>query len=109
MFTRFRLRDYDYKLILMILALSVIGILAVGSAEPSLQKKQCVGVIAGFVIMFIISVVNYSWVIKLNWIMYAMNLGLLLGVKFLGDTGVRSAGLKSVRCVSNLPKLRKFC
>ena len=87
MFTRFRLRDYDYKLILMILALSVIGILAVGSAEPSLQKKQCVGVIAGFVIMFIISVVNYSWVIKLNWIMYAMNLGLLLGVKFLGDTG----------------------
>lgn len=71
----------------MVIALSVIGILTIGSAEPSLQKKQLYGVIGGVIVMLIISVINYSWVIKLNWIMYIGNLLLLVAVKFFGDTG----------------------
>lgn len=87
MFTRFRLRDYDFKLVLMILGLSIIGVLTIGSAEPSLQSKQLAGVIAGFCMMIVISFLNYSWVIKFYWLMYLLNLGLLLSVEFFGDTG----------------------
>jgi len=87
MFRDYRLRNYDFKLILMILILSIVGILAVGSAEESLQSKQIFGVIAGTVLMIGISLMNYKWLIKLNWFMYIGNLLLLLLVKFLGDEG----------------------
>lgn len=87
MFTRFRLRDYDFKLVFMVLALSVIGIMAIGSAEPSLQTRQLAGVVAGAVLMFIISFFNYTWILKLNWLMYAVNMALLLAVRYLGSEG----------------------
>lgn len=87
MFKDYKLRNYDFKLIIMILALSIIGVFAVGSAEQSLQTKQLFGLIAGFVMMVGISLFNYKWIIKLNWFMYIGNLLLLLLVKFLGDEG----------------------
>lgn len=87
MFTKFRLRDYDFKLIFMVLALAVIGVMVIGSAEPSLQKRQLAGVVAGAALMIILSFFNYNWIIKLNWILYVLNLLLLLAVKFFGDDG----------------------
>ncbi len=87
MFKRYKIRNYDFKLIIMILLLATIGVFAVGSAEESLQSKQMFGVIAGSVIMIVISLMDYKWLLRLNWIMYLGNLILLLAVKFLGDEG----------------------
>lgn len=87
MFVRFRLRDYDFKLVLMTLALSLIGVMTIGSAEPSLQTKQLAGVAAGFLLMIVISFFNYAWIIRLNWIIYAANIILLLAVRLTGDEG----------------------
>ncbi len=87
MLRKYKIRNYDFKLILMILLLSAIGVLAIGSAEESLQNKQIFGVIAGTVIMIVVSLFNYKWLIKLNWFMYIANLLLLLLVKYLGDEG----------------------
>ena len=77
MFKNYRIRDYDFKLILMILALASIGVMAIGSAQKSLQTRQLAGVVAGAVAMIIISFFNYSWILKLYWLMYAANIGLL--------------------------------
>ena len=55
MFKNYRIRDYDFKLILMILALASIGVMAIGSAQKSLQTRQLAGVVAGAVAMIIIS------------------------------------------------------
>ncbi len=87
MFVKFRIRDYDFKLVLMTLALALVGVVAIGSAEESLQTKQLAGVVAGVFLMIIISFFNYTWIIRLNWIMYAMNLILLLAVRFSGAEG----------------------
>ncbi len=87
MLRKYRIRNYDFKLVIMILLLAAIGVLAVGSAEESLQNKQIFGVIAGTVMMIVISLFNYKWLLKLNWFMYIGNLMLLLLVKFLGDEG----------------------
>lgn len=84
MFKHYRLRDYDFKLIIMILALSVIGIIAVGSAKESVQNKQIFGVVAGVFLMVVISFFDYLWILKFYWIMYAANLGLLLWVAING-------------------------
>ena len=85
MFKRYRLRDYDFKLVLLILALSAVGVIAVGSAEPSLQNKQLAGVVAGVVLMVVVSLFDYTMVIRLNWLMYVANLVLLVAVWQLGD------------------------
>ncbi len=87
MFRKYRLRNYDFKLIVMLVLLSTIGILAVGSAEESLQNKQLFGVIAGVIMMVIVSLFNYKWLLKLYWFMYIGNLVLLLLVEFLGREG----------------------
>ncbi len=84
MFGHYRLRDYDFKLIIMVLALSGIGVLAIGSAEEGLKTRQLAGVAVGFAIMIVISFLNYSYLLKLNWLMYAGNLALLALVVFMG-------------------------
>ncbi len=85
MFRRYRLRDYDFKLIFMTTALAAIGVIAIGSAEESLQLKQLYGVLAGVTIMIVLSFVNYNSLLRLYWLMYAGNVGLLLLVMLLGE------------------------
>ena len=89
MFKHYRLRDYDFKLIFLVLVASAVGILAIGSAKETLQNKQIAGVLVGLVMMVVISLFDYSMLIKLNWVMYAANLVLLGAVIFsdAGDTG----------------------
>ena len=55
MFKNYRIRDYDFKLILMMIAVTVIGILSVGSARPDMQNKQILGFLTGLFIMIVIS------------------------------------------------------
>ena len=38
MFTKYKIRHYNVKLLIMVIALAVIGIFAVGSAEPALAS-----------------------------------------------------------------------
>lgn len=87
MFTRIRLRNFDFKLVFLVLALSVIGVFAIGSAEESLQSKQMTGVIAGALLMLLISVFNYSFLLKFYWLMYLLNLVLLAAVILTGEDG----------------------
>jgi len=85
MFRNYKLRDYDFKLIIMVTLLAAIGVIAIGSAEESLQQKQLFGALAGFVLMIILSFVNYNSILKLYWLIYAGNLTLLLLVMFIGE------------------------
>ncbi len=87
MFKSYRLRNYDFKLVILVLAIAIVGIIAVGSAKESLQNKQILGVVGGFFIMLVVSFFDYRWVLKFYWVMYIFNLGLLLLVRFLGDEG----------------------
>jgi rod shape determining protein RodA len=84
MFKKYKLRNYDFLLVLAVVILTVIGILVVGSAKEDLQSKQIYGAIAGFVLMIIISFIDYTFVLKFYWILYAINIGLLIAVKLPG-------------------------
>ncbi|MCR5254372.1 MAG: rod shape-determining protein RodA [Acetatifactor sp.] len=86
MFTRFKLKDYDFRLIIPVILLSVIGVMVIGSAQESLKSKQLYGVIAGIALMLIISFVNYSFVLKFQWLIYGLNLLLLAMVFFGGES-----------------------
>ena len=64
MFSRFRIRDFDFKLVFMTIALAGIGIMVIGSAEPSLRNRQLAGVVAGAALMIIISFFNFEFFYK---------------------------------------------
>ncbi|MCI9313419.1 MAG: rod shape-determining protein RodA [Lachnospiraceae bacterium] len=84
MLRQYHIKDYDFKLIILAVSLTVIGILAIGSAQESLQSRQIAGFVLGFFLMVVISLFDYSVLLRLNWVMYAANIGLLLLVKEMG-------------------------
>ena len=86
MFKNYRLRDYDFKLILYLCAVTVIGILVIGSAQEGYEKRQLVGFIAGLFLMILLSLFDYSVFLKLYWVFYAVTIVLLLLVRFFGHT-----------------------
>ena len=84
MLRQYKLRDYDFKLILLVITLSVIGILAVGSAKSDLMIRQLIGVCVGIVIMIIVSFIDYSLILYFYGYLYIINIILLLSVTFFG-------------------------
>ena len=80
----YHIKDFKFLLVLSVLALSIIGVLAVGSAEPSSQMKQIIGIIIGIIAMLVISMIDYEWLLNLYWLIYGFNLFLLLYVHFFG-------------------------
>ena len=50
MLKRYRVRDYDFKLIILLAAVTVIGIFSIGSAKVDVQNKQILGFVMGFFI-----------------------------------------------------------
>ena len=83
-FKKYHLKDYNFTLIVTILLLSVIGVLAVGSALPSAQNKQIIGIVLGLCAMVGLSLVDYNWMLNFHWFIYGLNLVLLLWVEFFG-------------------------
>ena len=59
MLKKYRVRDYDFRLIIMMVAITVIGILSVGSARADLQNRQLLGFIMGFFMMVVLSFFDY--------------------------------------------------
>ena len=81
----YKLRDYDFRLVIALIVLSTIGVLLVGSADASLQNRQLMGMILGLVLMVIVSLMDFSWILNFSWLLYAGNILLLLGVRFFGS------------------------
>lgn len=84
MIRQYKLKDYNFRLVIVLIALNFIGVLLVGSADPTLQTKQFMGMILGLTIMVIVSLIDFSWILNFSWIMYAGNAILLLLVINMG-------------------------
>ena len=85
MIRQYKLRDYNFRLILWLVVLSILGVLLVGSAESTLQFRQLGGVVLGIVVMVIVSLTDYSWIMNFYWIAYFANIFMLLLVIVVGS------------------------
>lgn len=85
MFKQYKIKNYRFQLILYVVILTFIGVLLVGSAKPALETKQFIGMATGIIIMLVISLIDYSMLLKLSWLIYAGTVGLLLLVELVGD------------------------
>ena len=86
MIKQYKLRFYNFRLVIFLLAISFIGIQLVGTAADYLRTRQLLGVIIGVVFMLILSLMDYSWLLNFQWIMYGFNIVMLLAVRFFGSS-----------------------
>lgn len=87
----YHLSDYRFNLIISVLALSIIGVLVVGSAKEIYQNKQILGVVIGVMAMVVVSVIDYVWVLEFYWLIYGfavfiLGLVLIIGKEVNGAT-----------------------
>ncbi|HIV17627.1 MAG TPA: FtsW/RodA/SpoVE family cell cycle protein [Candidatus Alectryocaccobium stercorigallinarum] len=86
MLKRYRIKDFNFFLVILLFIICTLGVLLVGSANAELQGRQMIGCVAGFVIMLIIAFIDYSWILNFYWIIYFLNIGLLLWVYLAGSS-----------------------
>lgn len=85
MLKQYKLRNYNFRLVFYVIALTVLGIFVIGSAKHSVQDKQILGLCLGLAVMVFISLLDYSFVLRFSWLFYFCNIGLLLMVRFMGE------------------------
>lgn len=85
MLRQYKLRDYRFSLILWVVALSILGILLIGSAHEATQQRQIWGLALGLTLMVILSLVDYTWLLNFYWIYYLGGNVLLLAVLLVGE------------------------
>ncbi len=74
---KYKIIDYDFLLILMVVGLTIIGIMAISSADPGSRSKQLLGMGLGIAVMIFISLLDYTWFTKFYIIAYLINIVLL--------------------------------
>ncbi len=82
MLKQYQIRNYNFRLIFYVSALTMIGISVIGSAQKAVQSKQILGLLLGLFVMVVVSVIDYSFILRFNWLIYAFNIGLLSLITF---------------------------
>ena len=85
MFKNLKIKDYDFKLIFLVLCTNILGILIIGSAAPELQQKQLLGSIMGVFLMVVVSLFDYKIILRFYWLWYFIMVAMLAAVKIAGS------------------------
>ena len=99
---QYHLKDYKFTLVFLVLALSILGVLVVGSARDIYQSRQIIGVIIGLVAMLVVSLMDYKWVLNFYWLIYgvavvSLGLVLIIGQEVNGATRWINLGFTTFR------------
>lgn len=70
MFKQYKLKNYKFILIALVVILNTIGVALVGSASPGDQKKQIIGMVSGIIIMLLVSYIDYNFILRFSWLIY---------------------------------------
>ncbi len=91
MFKQYKIKDYRFRLVAYVVLLTIIGILVIGSAKESVQGKQIMGLFAGVIIMVVVSLIDYSLILKFRRIWY-LAIVVLLGLVLVPGVGNEVSG-----------------
>ena len=87
-----KLKSYNYRhinvrLFIWLYALLILGLNVIASATKydHYESKQLLGIIVGSVAIVILTLIDYHFILKFYWVIYFMNLALLIGVKIIGE------------------------
>ena len=97
--SRIHLRYLNYRLILYVLTLSVLGVIIVNSATRNevaagaltTTQKQILGVVLGIVTMIVLIFLDYHILVKYAWVFTLISLALLVYVKYINPLNISNA------------------
>ena len=73
----YHLKDYKFSLVILVLALSCLGVLVIGSANRPYQSRQILGLVLGIIVMVVVSLIDYIWIMNFYWILYFLSVFML--------------------------------
>src|SRR5215470_1148949 len=84
-------RDYDWWLLAILLAICTLGVLEIysatqGSSLAGMHMKQVRWLVIGFVVMFVLSRLDYHLILDQAWILYLIGIVALVAVLMVGHT-----------------------
>src|SRR5450432_3350873 len=84
-------RDYDWWLIAILLAICTLGVIEIysatqGSSLAGMHTKQIRWLVLGFILMFVLSRLDYHLILDQAWILYLIGVVALVAVLFFGHT-----------------------
>lgn len=82
----YRLKDYKFSLVILVLAISCLGVLVIGSANEAYQGRQITGLVLAILLMVVVSLIDYVWIANFYWILYLLSVGMLALVLVIGET-----------------------
>lgn len=84
MLKTYELRNYNFKLVILVMLISLMGVVFVNGADASYTKKHILGLGLGLVVMVVVSLIDYNVFCKLWPILYSIDCVVLLLVKLVG-------------------------
>lgn len=87
MILNYNFKNYNFRLILYVLALNFIGLLVINSAsgqDSGLVQRQAMGIVLGLVIAVAISLIPYQKILTYSWGIYAGCIVILVAVLLFG-------------------------
>lgn len=87
LFIEYNFRKFDIILLALTISIGIMGVKFVGSANNSYMDRQKMGLILGLALMFVLTFISYSFILRFYWFIYAFSLVMLVLVRFYGDSG----------------------
>ncbi|MBQ4058099.1 MAG: rod shape-determining protein RodA [Lachnospiraceae bacterium] len=84
MLQNYHLRNYNFKLLILVLCATITGTYMINSADSSYLNKQVIGLVICLTGMITLSFIDYKFIRKFHFILYIINIILLLCVIFFG-------------------------
>src|ERR1700730_17953816 len=84
-------RDYDWWLLAILLAICTLGVIEIysathGSALAGMHTRQIRWLVLGFILMFLLSRLDYHLILDQAWILYLVGVVALVAVLLVGHT-----------------------
>ncbi len=82
----YNLKHYDLRLVVLVAAASILGVFVIESAAEGFASRQIFGLIVGFAVLVIVSLIDFNFILEFHWPMYIFGILILLAVLFFGVT-----------------------
>lgn len=82
----YRLKDYNFKLVFLVIVATVFGTIVIHSADSSYTMKQMIGLVGCLCVMAVVSLIDYHYFCKLWLVLYFLNIIMILGLRLFGKT-----------------------
>lgn len=86
MLENYRVRNYNFKLLFLVLLACILGTIMINSADETYLRKQVFGLVICLIGLLVLSLIDYKVIRKFQAVLYGINIILLIAVLAVGTS-----------------------